>query len=157
MSALFIQVVLARNGDDAEWMQLLVFIVLAVVYGLGSILKARTSKTELEEEKDVDISREKQQRLQGRLQRLKAVLPQLVEQEQPQRQPVQPRLEEAAEIIPMPLETIKERPIELLGETKQLEAIFEPVLNLDKPDELKRAILYCEILGKPVALREQPR
>jgi len=51
MSYYLLQVILAvrnRNDNDRGWMQLLVFIVLAVFYGLGSLLKARARKAESE-------------------------------------------------------------------------------------------------------------
>ena len=40
------QFVLASNGrdDDRGWVQLLVFIVLGVMYALGSLVKAKTNK-----------------------------------------------------------------------------------------------------------------
>lgn len=44
------QILAARNSDseDTGWMQMLVFIVLAVFYVVGSILKARANKLEKE-------------------------------------------------------------------------------------------------------------
>jgi hypothetical protein len=49
MNAFLAQVIVtARNRGTEGWVQILVFVVLAVVYVLGSILKAKSSKTEQE-------------------------------------------------------------------------------------------------------------
>ena len=45
MKHLLIQPILvARNGDDNNWMQLLVVVILAIFYGLASLVKAKASK-----------------------------------------------------------------------------------------------------------------
>jgi len=44
---IFAQFVLARQGldfDDSGWFQMLVFVVMAVIYGLASIVKAKSAK-----------------------------------------------------------------------------------------------------------------
>jgi len=45
----------ARNSDDRDtgWMQILVFVALAVFYAVGSIIKAKANKTALKEEKQI--------------------------------------------------------------------------------------------------------
>ena len=45
------QIILAAQRRDTQgWMQILVFVVIAVIYALSSILKAKSNKTELEDE-----------------------------------------------------------------------------------------------------------
>ena len=49
MAELLAQIVLVaqrRDNDGAGWMQILVFVILAVLYAVGSILKAKGSKLE---------------------------------------------------------------------------------------------------------------
>lgn len=45
----------ARNSDDSDtgWMRILVVVILAVFYAVGSIVKAKANKTALKEEKQI--------------------------------------------------------------------------------------------------------
>ncbi|UCC22736.1 MAG: hypothetical protein JSW23_01310, partial [Planctomycetota bacterium] len=58
----------------------------------------------------------------------------------------------------LPKKTVAQLDVGRLGlaaEKKEKEPVIleEPLLALDDPDVLRRAILYYEILGKPVSMR----
>jgi hypothetical protein len=54
MNALLAQLILAARGNGVgEWMNILVIVVVAVVYGLSSIIKAKGKKAQGEEEKQL--------------------------------------------------------------------------------------------------------
>jgi len=55
LSALGGQVPAARNSDDGDtgWMRILVVVILAVFYAVGSIVKAKANKTALKEEEQM--------------------------------------------------------------------------------------------------------
>jgi hypothetical protein len=60
----------------------------------------------------------------------------------------------------LPKKTIGQLDVGRLGlaakkKEKELVIIEEPLLALDDPDALRRAIVYYEILGKPVSMRRQ--
>lgn len=60
----------------------------------------------------------------------------------------------------LPKETVDQLDVSRLGlaaEKKEKEPVIleEPLLALDDPDALRRAIIYYEILGKPVSMRGQ--
>jgi hypothetical protein len=60
----------------------------------------------------------------------------------------------------LPKKTVGQMDIGRLGlaaEKKEKEPVIieEPLLALDDPDALRRAILYYEIIGKPVSMRRQ--
>ncbi len=50
------RLVLAANGDEGGWVQLLVFVVVAVLYALGGLAKARRQKKEPLEDEDYPIA-----------------------------------------------------------------------------------------------------
>jgi hypothetical protein len=74
-----------------------------------------------------------------------AVKPQVVE---PQIQPKIEKVPEIAVVAPQ-VETVV--PVE----TSQVKYLSEILSDYENPDSLRRAILHYEILGKPLALREQ--
>lgn len=178
---------LLLQGEDGGWMQLLVFVVVAVLYALGGVIKAKKRKGGVEKEDESGgepappepqreplraIGRPKQ--AQGSPVRRKSVLEAFVEEitraaqpefQAPRRQqppPVArtPRIE--TQIMEMPktptpeaLAAIKPKPPAV--EAKQQAqaddlALIAPALG--GPDDVTRAILHYEILGKPVSLRD---
>jgi len=57
MNELLAQIILARNGDPEGWMNILVVVAIAIVYGLSSILKAKAKKPAEKEEKEEPLGR----------------------------------------------------------------------------------------------------
>ncbi len=177
MNVFLIQSVLAarsRNSDNADWIQLLVFIIMAVIYGLGSILKTRAGKGKSEQEQVRQIPRrppvrKPQEQSPGFAEQPAGpvVQKQYRSEVQPQG-PKIPQLKVSAppvpasikepqklkELISEPLEELKIQHFDT-SETTQSEAesIFEPLPGFDDPDELIKAVLYYEILDKPLSLR----
>ena len=201
----------ARNRDVEDWTNVLFIVVVAVLWAIGGIIKARANKTKLKEEDEEELARkpvrkppERERGVQKRLFERprrpvgpappKRYRPQVAKPQvqQPPRKPVGPRpavqkfvteAEQAVEPVLEPLEVPKPKlsvPIprvqaklqelpEFTGktieklehkytgavtETAQAEYLSEILLDYADPDELRRAILHYEILGKPLALRE---
>lgn len=150
------QIILAaRNGDGSPWQQMLVFVVLAVFWAVGGILKARAAKSERQKEQQQPPKRPPR----------------------PQPRPLQPRPVAAAQSLTseydaktrqgtaaatfMPPEFKIPEPVlsKPLGLPKKLRkpvsrVIAKPSLELDSPRMLRKAILHYEILGKPLAMRD---
>jgi hypothetical protein len=183
-------------------MQILVFVVLAVIYALGSIAKARANKIEQEDEKQLplkpgrkppegkrDLQKQplqqrrrpvgplvrKQRKPQVQFPRRKVARPQpatqkpVAKKEQPtpvqtiempefaelpllSRQ-IQPMIQELPELTSETLKKLEEKRVAVPVETSQIKYFGEPLLDYEDTDELKRAILHYEILGKPLSLR----
>lgn len=66
-------------------------------------------------------------------------------------------IEELAEYITEPVEGLKDKYAHISAQQPAAESALQPLLDLDyaDPDELRRAILYYEILGKPLSLRQR--
>ena len=169
-------------------MQMLVFVVLAVVYALGSILKAKSSKAE--QEKDEELTPNGPRKPPGGLKRLQEEFlrgvrgPAAGPAPQPQRQAVPrkvrrpeptverpwemqelselsvqgPQLESGIEELPeYTSKTVKKLKAERLGfaaKAPKVEDVSKPVLDYADRDELTRAILHYEILGRPLSMRD---
>lgn len=216
----------ARKGQDDErgWVQLLVLLIIGVMYGLGSLVKAKGKKVELEEEESADQPKGKprykpaeqwsgrsrpptmpagpSEVTQPRIGPYAQVPPQAprpseqlpVQPERPGRrlaraQPAQrpagvrqkgilpgkikpdlipsltePDLGMVRPKVSLPklgrIEKLKTR-LTPLSEQEQpqdeviAEAVVTPLLGYEEPDPLRAAILYYEILGKPLALRDR--
>jgi hypothetical protein len=52
IAAQLILPILARNGDTGGWVQILVLVVMVVIYGIGSIIKAKAGKSEESDESE---------------------------------------------------------------------------------------------------------
>ena len=65
-------------------------------------------------------------------------------------------IEELAEYITEPVEGLKDKYAQIFAEKPAVEPALQPLLDLDYagPEELTRAILHYEILGKPLSLRD---
>lgn len=168
----------AARNNGAEWMQILVIVVVAVIYALGSILKAKANKAKQEEKQLAGKPARKPPEATRRLQPRRPAGPAPSREYRPQVQPPrrkvarpQPAVEFPAKkeeaILPPTLEPLAEpklppsvlpkelrdKQLAVFAETAQPEAAIEPLLAYADTDELKRAILYYEILGKPLSLR----
>jgi len=66
-------------------------------------------------------------------------------------------IEEPPEYITEPVQGLKDKYAHISAEKPVTELALQPLLDLDyaDPDELRRAILHYEILGKPLSLRQR--
>jgi len=67
--------------------------------------------------------------------------------------PIPDALEEYKEPVIKPLKGLEDKHVGVPSETAQPKAAIEPLLDYADTDELKRAILHYEILGRPLSLR----
>ena len=217
MNDLLEQIILAARNNDVEgWMNILFVVVLAVLWAIGGIVKAKTKKTETKGDE-----RSLRQPARGTPSRSTGTQEQLLKRlqrsvGQPQRRQYRPDVQQprtrvvsrkaavqklAAKAEQAGLETIKP-PVEpkrpglelsipalqlqpdeelpelqtsiqalpeftsktiegLVGKREDIGAEFieskylsEVLSDYADPDELKRAILHYEILGRPLSLRD---
>jgi hypothetical protein len=171
MGYFFEQLILAarnRNSDDRGWIQLLVFLVIAVFYGLGSILKSKGEKRQIEDES-------KQRRPgQPRKPYLAYQPAQAAQETQPrprrpetgrysptrgpakssEQLPIPTTLGNLAEPVVRPFKPIKQAKLGSYEETPRHGPAMVDLLNLEDSEALKKAILHYEILGPPVGMRQ---
>ena len=172
----------ARNrDDDGGWMQILVFLMVAVFYAVGGIIKAATSKAGSEKQgkqpprkpvhkpqggKDTQVPKQQKPWHPERPKPAPVVRPQPLSVK-PQIRPVSRKV-----VRPQPSakqkqptetkETVKFPAIEQqskVGKTSEIprsktEHLSEILSDYEDSEKLRRAILHYEILGKPIALRE---
>jgi hypothetical protein len=196
-------IVAARRQDDTPWMQLLIFVIVAVLYGLGGIIKSRARKLGEKKQEGPGSSggrprpaagRGAQSRAPGsqagrsgadwgaRTQRPQPQSPRrkISRPQAQQRRPAASKkplaiirpavqgLEKEELIVPIARAQAKQRTAggrrQVSKATAQSPAAeegpgvsyLEDLLTGEAgPDELKRAILYSEIIGKPLCLRSQ--
>mgnify|MGYP001560708810 CR=1 FL=1 len=205
MNTLLAQVILGGQSDEVEgWMQILVFIVLAVFWLIGGIIKAKANKSGAQDEQSPRKlarrppvhSRQAREQMLRKLQRpagfeqgphrqphpvarksrMKfadlhaAVRKFAVEAEQafqaetrepvPEHIPIltEPQImaEPAVSIAPTG-ETIEELHDKQDSEAANIfnsEYLSELLTDYSDPEELRRAILHYEILGRPLSLRD---
>ncbi len=67
---------------------------------------------------------------------------------------VEPMIQKLPEFTVKTVRKLKDMRIEAPVETPQAKQLSEILLDYSDPDELKRAILHYEILGRPLALRD---
>jgi len=207
MDDLLLQIILARRNDDTEgWMSILVFVVLAVFWAIGGIVKAKANKAgggdeqlpgkpvrrppahsrqareqmlrQLQRPVDSAQGQRQQPRPAAQKPRMKfadlqaAVRKFAVEAEQAfqsqsgKKTPVlKPVLTEpqnpprTVELTETTGKTAKRPQDKLVSEPEQMpesEYLSELLLDYADPEELRRAILHYEILGRPLSLRDQP-
>ena len=208
------QIIVLARGSDEGWMNIFVLLVLAVVYGLGTLIRAKGKKAkgqtpEQETSKPQrkpsaggrrgileQIFREIQQAAEGKPTRETRPSDQMARQQTAhpkaavrkyaaetkqvrQTQPIStlakpklskpfPQVQPDFEILPELDTDIEALPgfksravVGLAGKHKAKPAkvveskyLSEVLADYEDPDELKRAILHYEILGKPLALRD---
>jgi hypothetical protein len=180
-------------------MQILVFVVLAVIYALGSIVKAKSSKTEQEKEdlltrkpppkppqparrtqkpplrqvrRPIGPAQRSEYEAQTRTVPRKLTRPKPAASPRTQEQPIpyqplelpelslqSPQLktgiEELADYTSETLEKLEAKSLGFAAQKPVVEDISHPVLDYTDADELTRAILHYEILGRPLSLRDQ--
>ena len=165
MNYLTTQITLAARGDDVEgWTQMLVFLMVAVFWVIGGIIKARTKKTDQEDQDQPTpepprmLRTSKRKRLQeilyGETQRPTARTPH--ERPGPQIPSLQPDVKEPQRFVSKSAKKLEDKyaGIPAPAETHEAEPAIGSLLDFSDVDELKKAILHYEILGKPIALRK---
>jgi len=210
MSKILAQMILgARDGGIEGWMDILVLVFLAVVYGLGSILKARKNK-EKEDAKRLSPQKPAQKPAKkglGLIEQIVSEIQRVAQPEQSQKQKpavqpapktqaavrkyaaeakqatqtksaippskpkssmrssqVQPTFEELPElgtnIQSLPKFTGKSvkglagKGKRIAYKTSDSKYLSDILIDYADPEDLRRAILHYEILGRPLALRE---
>jgi hypothetical protein len=185
MNEFLTQIIIARNEDVENWMNILFVVIIVVFWALGGILKARARNAKEESEEpqsdkparkrpltSTDLKKEFFKQLgfghpagPGSSRQYRRQIEQL------RRRITRPRptsLSIETEKKPISIPSKEERPkptsepvIEL--KDKDVVAIQQEMpgaafaakspLDYTDPDELRRAILHYEILGKPLSLR----
>ena len=201
-------IVLARGNDDG-WINILIMVVLAAVYGIGALVKARGKKAEDQAQEQQNhkpqrkpstggggileqLFREIQQvaegkptgetRPSGQTARQQTIRPQAAVRKDaaetkqsrqtapsksklskpiPQAQPDFDKLSERdtgtqslPEITTNVVGLSGKRKRRMPSQSAESSYLSEVLFDYEDPDELKRAILHYEILGKPLALRD---
>lgn len=204
MSVFLMQTIVAarnRNIEDSGWVQILVFIAMAVFWILGAMKAKSRKKEESEEQESMPMHRPhasapdsdrgvQQEKLSPQQRRAYVAW----REQQSQKQPKQPKQQKRTIARPQPSvqKTAALKPLvaKKLGTMRGLDAddLFpEDVLELEAPkdsvggrspgkgryvaqadeptllvglrsdyadpEQLRRAIVHCEILGKPLSLR----
>ncbi|MHC4123017.1 MAG: hypothetical protein ACYSSI_05530 [Planctomycetota bacterium] len=162
-------VLAARHKDESDWTQFLVFGLVAVFWIISGIIKAKSGKTDSEQrQQEAAALKKRRQELKAQRQAVKAAIPERPRKpSRPIRQP-QPQKTTVGqlypEIIPKPVQPIPEikekttdsslgmQDIDLRSRQVETEAA-KWAFDFDDTEKLKRAILYHEILGKPLSLR----
>jgi len=170
VNALLAQIIVAaRRGDDKDsgWMQLLIIVVLAAIYGVGGLLKARANKLERKEEEQLGRKPAPEPSEDAMAaKRLPARPDEQAQRPSPpmQRSQYRPQVRPPGRKIMRPQLSVqkfiaKEEPAvwpetlepQLQPELKDI--YIGSLLGFDDPDSLRKAILHYEILGKPLSLR----
>ncbi len=196
MEPIFAQIILAqRNVDDEGWINILVVIVMAAIWMIGGILKARKGRPD-EQQRQAPRRpahrpsapgrdpRQQPQRPAGPAQRrpaarqvrtkfgdLRVAAKQLVaEAEQafqvqttepkpkPQhsasKQQIQPEPAEGRDFTGTTVKGLAGKRDTPTAATPEVQYLPELLQDYADPDNLRRAILHYEILGKPLSLRD---
>jgi hypothetical protein len=194
MGELLAQIVLlaARGDEDIGWVQILVFVVVVVIYALGSIIKAKANKIEQgEQEQMPGKPGGKSPGVRGRLLARGRVKPsptgrrQMPQAGQPRRRMTRPRpvaqravpemeqaleyptptpslaaelgvpapLKEADKLISKSVERLEDEEVGAAAQIARTGYLAEILSDYADSEEIRRAILHYEILGKPLSLR----
>ncbi len=205
MYDLLAQIILAGRSDDAQsWMSILVFVVLAVFWAVGGIIKAKSRSSDTRDDKSMPrrpahrppagISRPPREQLlkqsrqpSGLAQRREyrpatkkpitkfaeiraAVQKFAAEAEQafqaqagkptPEAKIPVPKPEVKPDILKVPESTrkslmqLEDKRAAVPAEMPEAEYLSGLLLDYADPEELRRAILHYEILGRPLSLRD---
>ena len=140
---------------------MLVFIIMVVFWALGSLIKRKPNKTQLEEKDqqlEETLSRHRQASLSSILhQRPKKVIstPSLALQAVSRQQKRQLNIAEE-QTKPSPVPPPQDKLQSQTTGTQQPKPRPTFLLDLNSPQNLRAAILYHEILSAPLSLRESP-
>ncbi len=154
-------------------MQFVVIVVLAVIYGLGSIIKAKARKTE-QQGGEEELTRKPTRRLPGVSESLQEKLSRLgrptgpiprkpygpavqpprkkIVRPQPAVPQRQPDFQELPEFTSEAVKKLGHKRVSVPAETPQAKHLSNILLDYADADSLRRAILHYEILGKPISM-----
>ena len=166
MNKLLTQILAARNTDAEGWMNILLVVAIAIFYGLGSIVKARANKARTGEQEQLGAEQPKKgqkppgwragpesNRAYRPPRKIARLEPALQPLEEPPRPQIQPDLEELPEFTAKTVKKLEDKRIGVPAEMPGAKHLSEILSDYADPDELKRAILHYEILGRPLSLR----
>lgn len=167
MVNLLAQVVLAaRHKKEPDWMQFLIFGLVAVFWVISGIIKAKSGKAGSEQRREKAVPRKPRQRPTIHPQAVKTLRPERPKRpSRPISQPGRAATEQLKqEMIPGPAKATAEINEELIDSSLGLQDIdlrsrkARPEaarwqFEFDDKKKLKRAIIYREIFGKPLSLR----
>ena len=164
MSFNFLKIMFLAENDGGEgWAQLLVFVVMAVIYGLAALAKSRSEKNvDFDEEEDEKVEKSfarPQQKLKQQQGGERATagrsgpLWEPFELEEMKRQ--QGLVEEQGQELEFEIKrpTVKEVVVE---HEEEAGVEIRDILDFESSEDLQKAILHYEILGKPVSMRKGP-
>jgi len=171
----------ARRRDDDGWTSFVPLVIMAAIWIVGGIMKAKANKIkdldypEEAEEQARPESKEPQQPKQAQKPRRPIAVYQAgdrpksidargtvrektvdVKPAKLKLQPSRPQVAPEIEAVPHPEKQdlgLKRKSKTAQKRDKEVQPAIRPLFS-DEPDELKRAILYYEILGKPISLRD---
>jgi hypothetical protein len=69
---------------------------------------------------------------------------------------LKPRAPQPPDVMPKPVVEVEQKGVPIVAQAPVSVYLAEIISNYSDPDELRRAILHYEILGKPLSLRESP-
>ena len=161
MQELFkITIIAARDNDQGGWVQLLVFAIMAVFWVIGGLIKAKQNKITEEDFSEEEKKDKKSPRLIRQFEFEPEELHQIEKKDYGKQER---QLKPFSQVRVIPSEQITESVKPRLDNRKAMkisgleeitdQTVTEQLLKFEEPDELKRAILYSEIIGKPVSLR----
>jgi hypothetical protein len=165
MSIWTIQIILAARGPDSEnapWIQLLVFVIIAVIAAIQGLAKSKAKKAgEIEDDENLEetlVQPKPNRKMPLRLAaqkthtiaqpKIKPYLTHIVQQIDESVQPVRSKIEHLEEPAAQVLAAKSK------VTTYQAASQQETFLVFDDTDKLRNAIIYYEIIGKPLAIRE---
>ncbi len=204
MNILIVEAILAdrQDGDDIGWVRLLIFVILAILFGLGRLLKSKADASEEDQQyasapgrrKPTGAAKPMDKRPVGQPRRPVPVAPakelgprtgrpgrQLARPQATLRKPVVPgqrrlirgapgglvkparpvetklpslpHLEQPGQILAEPLAELEHKMPVARVQEPEAATILERLLDFEDPEDLQKAVLHYEILGKPLGLR----
>ncbi|MDD5063349.1 MAG: hypothetical protein PHQ35_01135 [Phycisphaerae bacterium] len=171
-------VLAARNSnEDNTWMQILGFVILAIFYAVGSILKAKANKTTpkgKEQAPGKPVRKPPEDLIDLKMLKQLFGLPEEAEssgQPSPEvskplvrvMRPAVARQAVVSQVQPKLAKVTVEADVPLISaehpatgaEIPRTKYLSEILSDYKNPESLRRAILHYEILGKPISLRAQ--
>lgn len=183
MNEFFTQLILARNEDVENWMNILFVVIIAVFWALGGLLKARARNAKKESEEpqsdkparrqpktSTDLrkeffkqlgfsrpagqgSRQYRRQIEQLRRRITRPRPTSLSMGTEKKSISIPSEEERPKLTSKPAIELKDKDAAIQREIPGAAFAVESLLDYTDPDELRRAILHYEILGKPLSLR----
>lgn len=146
-----LQTILAarNNQQDGSWKRLLPIIAIAAVYGIKTLLKAKKTFMDQADEDEFDESPMLHQQADQTPVMTRQVMPALAQQ---YRKHVPKSVKIKTTPKSEPVKKTSSASLKVKPE-KQVQLDKALALDLDDTDALRKAVIYSEILGKPVAMR----